>query len=475
MSAGETVALPTRADGPPGRPMPLPGMPTRMWPPRGIATESGGPAIEKASPGEKWMAFLLGLGTRLQVQVIGYLPFTEIFLLLSFPFVIGRINDSGALRRTRWMLPLLVVWLFSQVFSDVYRETQWTLAARGVARVVIFFLAIPFFTWFLRRACYDKVLWWTIGSLPSFALSAFIFRGGVHEGRELVYGTADIKYDTHWGGVLNIAFVIFSLLVYHRSKILCYLVNCGLGAFHIMNAMRATGAIVILGCVITAGENLLRGRQRLFELGRRISIWRLLVLAAAVAVAGYGVTQWYGYSARAGQFGERARAKYENQVRNKFGLIAGGRSEFVGGLLAISESPVIGYGSWPLDNTRVFARACEMMEVKLDPSYYKRGYPLVPTHSHILGAWVESGVLGIFFWIYVLWIAGRAVYLPIHDEKRLRFWLVSSTLPLIWAIFFSPISARLETSFLLGAILCQVLAYDAGVSRGTRPAGKPVA
>jgi hypothetical protein len=224
---------------------------------------------------------------------------------------------------------------------------------------------------------------------------------------------------------------------------------------------------------VTEGENLLRGKRRLFLAGRRIAAWKLLVLAAAVAAAGYGVVQWYGHSARLGQFGERARTKYEDQVRNKFGLLAGGRPEFVGGLIAISESPVIGYGSWPLDRTRIFARACEIMEVKLNPLYYKLGYPLVPTHSHILGAWVEAGLVGSFFWFYVLWIVGRAVYLPIRDEKRLQFWVVSSNLALIWAIFFSPISARLETSFLLGLLFCQVYAYDAGVSRGARPIGSP--
>jgi hypothetical protein len=457
----ENIPLPRTASGAP--------IAVRTSDPNGV-----GPVLERASLREKWMAFLLGLGTRLQVQLIGYLPFTEIFLLLAFPFFLPRITASGALRRSRWSLPLLGIWLLSQVFTDVYRETQWSLAARGVARVVIFMIAIPFFTWFLRRACYDKVLWWTIGALPSLALSGFIFRGGVHEGREMVYGDADIKYDTHWGGVLGLAIVILSLLFYHRSKILCYLMNCGLGFYHIMNAMRSTGAVCILSCVVTEGENFLRGKQRLFGAGRRIAIWKLVVLAAAVAAAGYGVVQWYGYSARLGQFGERARTKYENQVKNKFGLLAGGRPEFIGGLIAISESPFVGYGSWPLDKPRFFARACELMEVKLSPSYYKMGYPLIPTHSHILGAWVEAGVLGSFFWFYILWIAGRAVYLPIRDEQRLRFWLVSSSVPLIWAIFFSPISARLETSFLLGAIFCQVFAYDAGVSRSARPLGSPV-
>jgi hypothetical protein len=422
-------------------------------------------AKDKASPGEKLFAFLLGLGTRLQIQVIGYLPFTEIFLLLAIPFYIPRIQSSGAMRRTGWCVPLLLIWLVSLMLSDVYRGTQWSLAARGIARIVIFILAIPFFTWFLRSGCYDKVLWWTVGTLPSLALSAFIFRGGVHEGREMVYGDADIKYDTHWGGVLGIAVVIVCLVIYKRSHILCYAANVGLGVFHIANAMRSTGAMTILSSVITAGLNLVRNRRRRFAMFERIAWWKLALVAVLVILAGYGVAEWYGESARLGHFGERARAKYESQVRNKYGLLAGGRPEFVGGLLAISESPIIGYGSWPLDTTRTFARACEIMEVKLSPTYYTKGYPLIPSHSHILCAWVEAGVLGIFFFLYIFWVVARAVYLPILDEKRLRFWVVSSALPLLWAIFFSPISARLESSFLLGAIFNQVVFRKSGIAR----------
>jgi O-antigen ligase len=215
--------------------------------------------------------------------------------------------------------------------------------------------------------------------------------------------------------------------------------------------------------VVTAGLNFVRGPKRRLTFVERIAWWKLAAIAVVVVTTGYGVATWYGQAARLGQFGERARMKYESQVRNKFGLLAGGRPEFVGGLLAISESPFVGYGSWPLDHGRVFARACDLMDVKLSPTYYKKGYPLIPSHSHVLGAWVEAGVLGIFFFFYIFGVAARAVYLPIRDENRLRFWIVSTSLLLLWAILFSPISARLETSFLLGAIFNQVVFSRAGL------------
>lgn len=435
-------------------------------PPRPIPSARTAVTTDRATGQEKFFAFLLGLGTRLQVQLIGYLPFTEIFLLLTLPHFLRRTTAPACLRRTGWCLPLLGFWLFSLIASDVYRQTQWSLSARGIARIVIFAVAIPFFTWFLRSGCYDKLLWWTIGTLPSFVLSAYVFRGGVHEGRERVLGQAEIKYDTHWGGVFGIAVVIFCLIVYQRSRILCYAASVSLGFYHIMNAMRATGAYTILGAVITAALNALRGRSRLHPAGKRIAAWKLLLVALVSMAAGYGILNWYSHHARIGTFGERARWKYISQARNRFGLLAGGRPEFIGGLLAVSESPILGYGSWPLDKDQIFLRACEIMEVELDPHYYVRGYPLIPSHSHILGAWVESGILGIFFWFYVFGIAARSVYMPIQDEKRLRFWVVSSALSLMWAILFSPISARLETSFFLGLVFNQVMVGGNGLRMG---------
>jgi hypothetical protein len=412
---------------------------------------------DKATFNEKLFAFLLGLGTRLQVQVIGYLPFTEIFLLLAFPFYLPRIQSSGAMRRTAWCLPLLFVWLVGLVASDLYRHTEWSLAARGVARIVIYVIAIPFFTWFLRTNCYDKVLWWTIGSLPSAVLSAYVFRGGVHEGREMVYGAAEIKYETHWGAVISTAVAIFCLLTYQRRRTLCYLAKIVQGVAHIINGVRSGGALAILAVAVTATLNWVRGgRTSSFQL-RRISFAKLIVIGAVALASIFGVATWYSESARRGKFGEQARVKYESQARNRYGLLAGGRPDFVGGLLAFGESPLLGYGSWPLDNTRVFARACDMMGVQLSPSYYSKGYPLIPSHSHILGACVEAGVLGMFFFLYIFVLLGRAIYLPILDENRLRFWIVTSALSLLWGILFSPISNRLGTAFLLGAIFNQVI------------------
>lgn len=427
---------------------------------------------EKAKSSDCVYAFLLGLGTRLQVKLIGYLPFSEIAILLLFPIYFSTLQKNGAIRKTGWCIPLLMVYLVSLLASDIVMQTNWSLSARGVARIVVFLTAIPFLTWFFNRCCYEKVLWWTIGTIPSWFLSGYIFRGGVHEGRELVYGKAEMSFETHWGAVYSIPFLVLALWFYQRSHLVAYAINFGLGAYNLANGSRSTGATLMIGPLLTAAVNVLQGSNT--RLGnrprRRIAVWKIVVLVVVGLAAAYGVASWYKSAAASGAFGQKARYKYLSQSRNRFGLLIGGRPEVVAGLMAAYQSPIIGYGSWPLDKERFFEQACEIMQVKLEPTYYKMGYPLIPSHSHIVQSWVESGVAATLFWFYVISVLVRAIYLPIKDEKRLRMHVSAGGLGFLWAILFSPISARIELAFFLAVIFNQVFFRRSPPSPSTGPA-----
>ena len=34
---------------------------------------------------------------------------------------------------------------------------------------------------------------------------------------------------------------------------------------------------------------------------------------------------------------------------------------------------------------------------------------VIPSHSHLMGAWVSAGILGALFWGYIVWISSKAV------------------------------------------------------------------
>jgi O-antigen ligase len=195
-----------------------------------------------------------------------------------------------------------------------------------------------------------------------------------------------------------------------------------------------------------------------------------LILGGAAAVA---VANTYGWAARTNLLGDRARAKYEAQAGSRFGLLLGGRAEFVSGVIAVVDSPIIGFGSWPLDTRGYYTRMCEAMNVKPDPRFYKSGYPVIPTHSHLLQAWVENGLGGGIFWAYVLFFVVRQLYRPMVHESELRLWATNAAIAAMWAILFSPISDRLNMAFTLAmfaresAALRTVLRQPAGARQPT--------
>lgn len=433
------------------------------------AAASGGRASDLAL----LFAFLLGLGARLQVQIIGYLPLSEIAVLILFPFLLSRYVQPAVRLRCGWLVPLLGVWLAGAIASDLYRDTNWSLAARGLARIVVYISAVPFFAWFLHRDMYHKLLYFAAGTVPSMALSAFVLRGGVHEGRELVWGKADISWKTHWSAVALLAAGFLALYFYRRSRLVAYASNAICGGLNLALGARSTGAISLMavaGCI--AKNQFLAGRQGRPAQRRLV---RSLLVATLIAAAAVGLLQGYSWLAAEGHLGHVEQQKYRVEARHKLGVLGGSRmGQFVGGLIAVYDSPLIGYGSWPLDKYGFYYRVCDLFEQKPDRNYYRYGYPLIPSHSHIISAWVEHGILSLPFFVYAIFLAIRAIMLPIGDPQRLQLWVMAAAAASLWNIPFSPISYRMEMAMTLVVFISQYLEWKRSrVGVGTSPVRFP--
>ena len=430
--------------------------------PAGSAVDRG----ERASGRALLFAFLLGLGARLQVQIIGYLPLSEIALLILCPFMLTHYSQPQFRVRTGWLLPLLALWMVGAVVSDLYRETGWSLAARGFGRIVVYATAAPFFAWFLYRDMYRKLLYFMAGTVPSMALSAFVLRGGVHEGRELVYGEAVISWRTHWSAVALLTAGFFALYFYRRSRLAAYTTNVFFGILNLGLGSRSTGAISLIAVAACMVKNRLLAARR----GRpaRSRIMRSLAVATLVMVAGVGLVQGYSWLADSGRLGRAEQSKYRWEAQHELGVLGGGRiSHLVGGLIAVSDSPLVGYGSWPLDKYGYYFRVCEFFQQPPNRDYYSRGYPLIPSHSHVVSAWVEHGILGAVFWLYAMFLAVRAIMMPIGDPQRLQLWVLAAATAMIWNVLFSPISYRMEAAMTLVVFISQYLDWKRSLGVGS--------
>jgi len=138
--------------------------------------------------------------------------------------------------------------------------------------------------------------------------------------------------------------------------------------------------------------------------------------------------------------GNAAKSKYEAES-GAYGLLLGGRTEILVSIQAVMDSPIIGHGSW--------AKNWDYAEM-IDTLRRKFGYAsqgvgelgLIPTHSHLMGGWVEAGILGAVFWLWVLFLPVRTLTVLLQTRSRLAPLIVFLAMSLVWDVLFSPYGAE---------------------------------
>jgi O-antigen ligase len=124
------------------------------------------------------------------------------------------------------------------------------------------------------------------------------------------------------------------------------------------------------------------------------------------------------------------------------------------GIAAVSDSPVIGYGSWTED-----AKLAELFAQRyrqyLGISWDIPAGVLISPHSQILQAWVEGGIFGAAFFgvlLYMLLKSGPRLFL-IRPLDMLAPTLAYVYLLGAWNVFMSPFSAPHRVGIALAAVV----------------------
>ena len=186
----------------------------------------------------------------------------------------------------------------------------------------------------------------------------------------------------------------------------------------------------------------------------RISMGRIFLILITAFVMGILILNIYKHAAIKGWLGEAQRRKYIDQAFGKYGLLLGGRPEILVSLKAILDSPLLGHGSWARDRKYVImlAKLREYLGYKhiyLDPEK-----DVIPTHSHIFGAWVEAGLLGAIFWGWTWQLIVRAVFCCCFLNEPFIPIILYYLSALIWSILFSPFCEKARIGVSFGIVLC---------------------
>jgi O-antigen ligase len=366
------------------------------------------------------------------ITVVGHLFLAELILLLSLPFLLatGRAHVDRAMKV---ILGFGVLWLASQILTDLVRHTAFHDFARGWSRIIftmssLLALDLIFQNQRRRLALFGVGL--SVGLLLGYAISP-----------------TGLQRADAWKFGLGFPITLLLVLVATRPRVqrialLPVGILCAAAFLNLALGFRSLGGI----CFVAAGYVAFQSYSLRKAHGPpRLSLGRIVVVSGLTLLLGVGFLRGYEYAAAHGLLGQTAKAKYALQSSGRFKLIApfvADRPTFYIGIEAIDDSPLIGHGSWAR-NPKYTTEALTDLKNDgyiVDPNLINelRGEIRIPAHSYLLEAWVDGGVLGGIFWLLILGLVG-AVFLTLYAMRDILSPLIAFLMMyLTWSILLSP-------------------------------------
>jgi len=360
----------------------------------------------------------------LRVEVGGVLYATDLCLLGALPFVVFRHRRWLRIKPVQITMWLGLLWLAAQVLTDVIRQSPVEDYSRGWSKIL---LTVTHFA--------------TIALLVRQSQRRFILYGaGLALGGVLTFYLAPGEYAAYYpwkfglGEPITVLVCLIAGMIARRSRIAAVTMITAIGAINVYLGSRSLGAL----CAASAIYSYFQFSPQLGD--RRVRKLQTVLAVAGLAAGVWGISAIYAHGVQSGWFGEEELQKYEIQSSGDAGVLLGGRTEFLAAASAIRDSPIIGHGSWAKDpkyKAILYDRMAELGYRNVGPEVES---DLIPSHSYVFGAWVESGIAGAVFWCWVLWLTGSTVVRASGREPLFPFFAFIALL-LIWNVLFSPYGA----------------------------------
>ena len=426
-----------------------------------------------------WYLFLIGLGSLTQIKIGFSIGISEIFVYLAAPFLYMR---NAAMLKRDGMMPLLFLGLLvniMNVVSGLANNIPIYFYFKGFASTYPL-LAFPIVLHHLLTKNPMGHRWLFFGVAISNIVNIFMFRTAF-ESTAYVQGmsgsdaiSAIMSGPIFWIGRLS-RFVGLPISGWYWETPFLYIciAPIAMAAFSMLTSesgrSAALGSLGVVFIALLCGKS----RNRMRRFGQ--NIWMIMgvsIIGIIIAHAGYR------YSATHGLLGEKAQAKYEHQTKGNGGilkLLMGGRGDFFIGFLEALNKPWIGHGPWAFDNGE--ARQDFLAKYGDDEDYeealkseryrIKNGLStmsFIPAHSHIASFFLWFGVVGLVYWLYVIYAIFRYLHKEMASAPHWFAPLALATPSFMWLLFFSGFAYRIATMPYV-VLLFMAHAYYTGAKR----------
>jgi hypothetical protein len=401
------------------------------------------------------LALLVGLGACYMVRIVGDIPVSEVILIPLIAILLAVRSERFRLRKRKLglILTLMLLWLLGQIVTDVYRSTVMDDWIRGDADIAFFFLDLIGMVILLKGNIRRQMVFY-FGLAIGVGLTPKL-EPGLNESAESAFKFA-------YAFTLIYLVTLASCYFYKRRKYLVVglLFMADIGVNVLFNCRSVTLVMFITTCLILPVIPERIGRFKLLPPMQTKS--RILAIVVLVLVAGVLAAKVMTTLADSGVLGQAAQSKNQQETMAGWGLLLGGRPEILVSSRAVYDSPILGHGSWAKDPKYSEMLADIEAEYGMHPSDEGAKFKgLIPAHSHLMGAWVFSGVCGAIFWAYILVLSFKSVIRAVTSQLSVTPVYTVLMVLLIWDILFSPFGGirRITVSFFI-VIICDLLDPD---------------
>ncbi|MEU5695938.1 hypothetical protein [Actinosynnema sp. NPDC020468] len=389
----------------------------------------------------------VGVGLWLFLRVGGRMSATELVALALAP---PAVLVLARLPRGRSLLLLALLWLLGLTFATLANGGEPMLVARNVANVVVLVATVALLVAVLRVPAVRE----------GWSRDVLIAGFGVGELVGLVLTPPEATELGLWkfgaGQALTVCvFVAAQHLRVDRTRLVLPLIALGLCGLHLALGARSlallTLVLAVAGAVVPTTPRPGSGRRLL-----------LVVVLGFTAIAAYALQRAYSSLAVRGLLGLTEQMKIGFQDGD-FGVLVGGRKDFVFLVSAVWRNPITGWGPGAVVPSDVKSAAVMWLQ---GHGYPVRGYDWITfvmpdslyLHSTLLGAWVTAGVLAVPFVLLCVGICAKGLVSALRRRSFAEAYVVLAAL---WHLFFSPLgdSSRGHIAF---AVALGLVALAAG-------------
>lgn len=383
------------------------------------------------------IAALLPFTQLVELQLIGTLFLQDVVAVGLLAILLATVPNKGQLLKPlKPFAVLALMWLAGAIITDIWVNSPMENLARGWSKISLFIIH-TLVLWLLSRGNLRVLAVYMLGTGLVYVVETGLFPTKLQEIEPWKFG---------FGNGLLIMVAALSAFVGGKNALVRNLplaLSMVVALISLLLNSRSLFGVALLSVLYSFGASYLANHR---SVHRFVNRWSFFIVIISGLLVSQAMIAGYGELASQGALGEDARSKYEMQTGANMSLLQGGRPESLVSIQAIKDSPIVGHGSWARDRyyTNMFFNELKWRGLLSEAQWWNFSQSqadLIPSHSHLLGSWVEAGILSVPFWIYALILSFEALYAVVKLRSLPSLFATATAFFVIWDVLFSPFGA----------------------------------